>query len=146
MYVKLSNGIPAKFPYSLADLSKDNPNTSFPTPINTDVLAAFDVYPVTATSVPSFDSKTHKVISGITEKNGAWVQTWQIQELPIQIASVNVRIYRNQLLNECDWTQLIDNPLSPDEKMAWQLYRETLRMIPQQLGFPWNVQWPPEPS
>jgi hypothetical protein len=57
-----------------------------------------------------------------------------------------VRNYRNELLSACDWTQLIDSPLDADAKLAWQLYRETLRMVPQQPGFPWNVTWPSVPG
>ncbi len=57
-----------------------------------------------------------------------------------------VREDRNRRLAECDWTQLGDSPLDPDGKGAWALYRETLRMVPQQEGFPWNVQWPPKPG
>ena len=57
-----------------------------------------------------------------------------------------VRTDRNNRLLDCDWTQLADSPLDPDAKLAWQLYRETLRMVPEQAGFPWNVQWPPVPA
>jgi hypothetical protein len=42
--------------------------------------------------------------------------------------------------------QLADSPLSPDDKLAWQFYRETLRMVPEQPGFPWEIQWPPVPG
>ena len=57
-----------------------------------------------------------------------------------------VRTERNKRLADCDWTQLEDSPLSPDGKGAWALYRETLRMVPEQPGFPWNVEWPPQPG
>ena len=58
----------------------------------------------------------------------------------------SVRDDRNKRLADCDWTQLIDSPLDADAKVAWQLYRETLRMVPEQTGFPWNVEWPPVPG
>lgn len=57
-----------------------------------------------------------------------------------------VRAERNALLAKSDWTQLADSPLDADAKLAWQLYRETLRMVPQQPGFPYEIQWPPEPG
>lgn len=57
-----------------------------------------------------------------------------------------LRNERNQRLTDCDWTQLADSPLDPDTKNAWALYREALRMVPQQDGFPNNVTWPPKPT
>ncbi len=52
-----------------------------------------------------------------------------------------MRQIRNAKLAQCDWTQLTDSPLNADAKNAWALYRETLRMVPEQSGFPWTVQW-----
>lgn len=57
-----------------------------------------------------------------------------------------VRAMRNEKLASCDWTQLADSPLDADGKAAWALYRETLRMVPEQTGFPWDVEWPPVPG
>jgi hypothetical protein len=53
---------------------------------------------------------------------------------------------RNKLLAETDWTQVNDAPFDADQKLAWALYRETLRMIPEQPGFPETVNWPPKPQ
>jgi len=53
-----------------------------------------------------------------------------------------IRSQRDQLLKDSDWTQLSDAPV---DKTAWATYRQTLRDIPQQAGFPWNIQWPVEP-
>ena len=50
-----------------------------------------------------------------------------------------IRRSRNQMLSETDWTQLEDSPVN---KTAWATYRQALRDIPAQEGFPWNVQWP----
>jgi hypothetical protein len=60
--------------------------------------------------------------------------------------AADVRQQRNELLTDCDWTQLPDAPLDADAKLAWQLYREALREVPEQAGFPWDVQWPTEPA
>ncbi|WP_285907485.1 tail fiber assembly protein, partial [Pseudodesulfovibrio pelocollis] len=49
---------------------------------------------------------------------------------------------RDRLLAGCDWTQLADAPLSEDERDAWTLYRQELRDVPQQPGFPGVVAWP----
>lgn len=60
--------------------------------------------------------------------------------------AAQIRQERNAKLAECDWTQLSDTPLNPEAKAAWAFYRENLRMVPEQPGFPWNVQWPPQPG
>ena len=42
-----------------------------------------------------------------------------------------VRIERNRLLVESDWTQLSDSPLIEEKKLAWQAYRDSLRDLPE---------------
>lgn len=53
-----------------------------------------------------------------------------------------VRQDRNQKLSECDWTQLAD---STANKEVWATYRQALRDITLQSGFPWSVNWPEKP-
>lgn len=52
------------------------------------------------------------------------------------------RLERNRLLAETDWTQVADAPV---DKAAWATYRQALRDIPQQAGFPETVVWPEKP-
>ena len=54
-----------------------------------------------------------------------------------------VRDDRNKRLADCDWTQLAD---STADKAAWATYRQALRDITSQGGFPWNVTWPVQPG
>jgi hypothetical protein len=56
------------------------------------------------------------------------------------------RARRKQLLTDCDWTDLNDNPLSPDERETWAEYRQALRDISDQPGFPQEIDWPVEPE
>ena len=146
MYLKVNKDNSIKFPYSLAELKKENPNVSFPAKIEEKILSDFNVYAVKETAIPNFDSKTHRVLQEVNSINNTWMQQWSIVELPRERAEANVRALRNKSLTESDWTQLTDSPLSADAKLAWALYRETLRMIPQQAGFPYSVQWPPMPQ
>lgn len=44
-----------------------------------------------------------------------------------------VRIFRNRLLAESDWTQINDSPLSSEKKVEWSSYRQTLRDITETL-------------
>ena len=54
----------------------------------------------------------------------------------------NVREQRATKLAECDWTQVADAPV---DKAAWATYRQALRDVPSQEGFPWTITWPTQP-
>jgi hypothetical protein len=54
----------------------------------------------------------------------------------------SVREDRTKRLAGADWTQLAD---SAADKTAWATYRQALRNIPTQAGFPWTINWPTEP-
>ena len=56
-----------------------------------------------------------------------------------------LREERNRLLTSCDWTQGADSPLDSDQKPAWAAYRQALRDVPEQQGFPYDVIWPTQP-
>lgn len=60
-------------------------------------------------------------------------------------AAESVRSERNQKLTKSDWTQMADSPLSGGQKSDWALYRQSLRDITSQPGFPHDVTWPTEP-
>lgn len=59
--------------------------------------------------------------------------------------SSHARTERNALLSACDWTVLSDAPLTEPEKAAWIEYRQDLRDVPDQAGFPQNIVWPSSP-
>jgi hypothetical protein len=54
----------------------------------------------------------------------------------------NVRATRDAKLAECDWTQVADAPV---DKAVWATYRQALRDITTQEGFPWTITWPDAP-
>ena len=54
-----------------------------------------------------------------------------------------VRTYRDYILTASDWTQVADAPV---DTAAWATYRQALRDIPAQSGFPDNITWPQEPA
>ena len=56
--------------------------------------------------------------------------------------ATGIRNDRNQRLAECDWTQLADSPV---DKSTWATYRQSLRNVPNQSGFPWTINWPTQP-
>ena len=55
----------------------------------------------------------------------------------------NVRQQRNDKLKDSDWTQVIDAPV---DQTAWAAYRQELRDVTAQEGFPWDIQWPEQPK
>lgn len=57
--------------------------------------------------------------------------------------AVQVRAERDKLLTESDWTQVADAPV---DQAAWATYRQALRDVPEQEGFPENVVWPTTPE
>lgn len=67
-------------------------------------------------------------------------------ELPNQssLQDVDVKALRNRLLMASDWTQLPDVPLAT--KAAWATYRQALRDITVQPGYPMAVIWPEVPA
>ena len=61
-------------------------------------------------------------------------------------AVLNVDAIRIDLLYKSDWTQIPNNPLTAEQQAAWANYRQELRDIPQQSGYPFNVDFPVAPT
>ena len=57
-----------------------------------------------------------------------------------------VRRKRDSLISGTDYYILPDYPSTPDGIEAVKAYRQALRDIPEQSGFPRNVEWPSLPS
>lgn len=63
--------------------------------------------------------------------------------LDVQRVARRHRAERDRLLTESDWTQLPDIPETT--QLKWQAYRQALRDITAQPGFPERVEWPTPP-
>lgn len=72
-------------------------------------------------------------------ENGQFIKP----EPDVSAAADSVHAERNAKLATSDWTQVADAPV---DKSAWATYRQALRDITSQSGFPFNVQWPQEPN
>ena len=74
-----------------------------------------------------------------------WIQTNasenEIQKR-VEDKWIEIRDIRNELLSECDWTQLSD--ISIETKNMWSNYRQELRDITNQSS-PFNINWPAKP-
>lgn len=62
---------------------------------------------------------------------------------PIIVTWESIRLTRNRLLDESDYTQVAD---FGGDKLAWTTYRQLLRDIPQTYKTPEEVIWPPKPN
>lgn len=74
-------------------------------------------------------------------ENGQFVTP--VIEIDTAVLAAQVRAQRNALLSASDWTQMVDVPV---DKTVWATYRQALRDVPSQQGFPWDVQWPTQPE
>jgi hypothetical protein len=151
MFAKITNGTVEAFPYGLRELMKDNPNTSFPEVVDDEFFARYDIYPVMPTDIPKpFDDVTQNaVVTNPVLVDGKWVQSWLItkasdREKAQRLGDLaqNARATRDNLLKMSDWTQLLD---APSDNTLWAAYRQQLRDITKQVGFPRKIVWPTSP-
>jgi hypothetical protein len=156
LLVKTSNGQVEQFPYTLVDLRRDNPQTSFPKKIGDAILASYGIFHVMPDAQPDYDNLVQTVVrdpepnnnetavnenTGETYKTGRWVIGYTVENKPQDQAETNVRNKRDRLLSDTDWMALSDNTMSTE--MA--TYRQALRDITSQEGFPYSVTWPTKP-
>lgn len=135
-YVKLST---MEFPRYEGDIRLEHPEI----PANAFVCPS-TYAPVVIEETPAYDWSRYRVAGNIlNNRDGVWYAGWNVEPIPDDIGAARVREQRNKLLAECDWTQLADSPV---DKAAWATYRQALRDVPAQAGFPWEVTWPTKPE
>jgi hypothetical protein len=83
---------------------------------------------------------TDTTVEGVTTTAAQHETTYKATKDAEQAKSV--RQTRSDKLAECDWTQVADAPV---DKAVWATYRQALRDITAQSGFPWTVTWPDAP-
>jgi len=60
-----------------------------------------------------------------------------------------LRDMRDDLLQDCDWTQMPDSPLSDSKKTEWATYRQALRDLPSSYtnsDAVADIVWPTQPN
>lgn len=78
MYALITNGVVEKYPYSIGQLRKDNPQTSFPKNPVDSLLAEYGVFPVVRTDWPEHDPIHQRVQDRAEWRDGQAVQVWDI--------------------------------------------------------------------
>lgn len=78
-----------------------------------------------------------------TEREPTAEEIARLNQQAFDAAWHNLRIERDRLLKDSDWTVLSDTPTST---AAWKAYRQELRDLPANTTDPFNVVWPTPPS
>lgn len=152
MYVKVTNGSVDQFPYTVAQLRRDNPNVSFPKRVPQAALEAYGVFSVSVSDAPSCDERTQKVSRNAAPvlSGGSWSIGWsveaksaeEVQQYDNALAAAN-RKKRDGLIAATDYHALSDVTMSAEMTS----YRQALRDITNHANWP-NLSdddWPTKP-
>lgn len=146
-YARIENNSVVEYPVYERDIRSRFPNTSFTIPFQppSEYVLVFD------SQQPEIDHT--KIIKEGEPKRieDQWKRTWIVEDAPEEMIlertaskSESIRRERDRLLSDSDWTQLSD--ISRSIKTSWKLYRQELRDVTSQEGFPWSVVWPDKPE
>lgn len=143
--------------YTLFDIQQKFPDVSFPVDWNQSTYDFANVDPVITVSAPDIGLYNRAQYDGVQFINGAWKDSWSevpryddpTEQAEFITACLDrewgkVRVQRNQLLTETDYTQLSDTPITLQSKNNFQNYRQALRDITSQQD-PYNITWPTLP-
>lgn len=127
------------------------PNVSIPIPPTQEDLDSLGVDPILEGPQPTTTPYQYVVRSGPTEIKGQWYWVYTAYDMDAEQKEYvtqqqwnAVIATRDSLLQQSDYTQLPDVPLSPVEKQEWATYRQQLRDITNQPD-PFNIIWPVPP-
>lgn len=151
-FIKIDNGTPIGNPISENELRKRFSHISFPKKISQDNITQLDYFILYESEKPTH-SIFEKVVQGkyqlIDEK---WYTSWIIQPMEEnEIIAVtesrknDVRRRRDAMLQQTDWIVTKSNELGDEIPLDWKIYRQSLRDISLQEGFPFEVIWPTKP-
>ena len=104
MYVKLTNDQPEI--YTIGQLRRDNPNTSFPKNIPDERLAEYDVYPVTVLDRPTIETWQRATRNDLpTLVDGVWTLGWTVTDIPATVEMVKAEAGRRIIAICPEWKQ-----------------------------------------
>lgn len=138
-YARISNNV-LQQGYGLDEASFEATKQKYPndTFLEVDSLCAPDTYYFQNGSIIKKPNKPSTSCFW-NDTTFSWVENSQLKEL-------EVKGTRNTLLSGSDWTQIPNNPLTAEQQAAWSNYRQELRDISSQSGYPFNVIWPTPPT
>ena len=154
------------------EIRRSMPNTSLPRVWTADICEFLGIDPVLAAPAPA-PSGEYKVVSrnGVTQDaNGNWVEAYTERDMFSDYtteegvtvtkaeqeqaytarkndeAATAVRAERDKLLASCDWMAIKAFEAGSTLSAEWATYRQALRDVTSQTGFPWEVTWPTQPE
>ena len=87
---------------------------------------------------------------GVEHIEGKWYTKYSVADMDAEAIAAkdaeqakSLRQQRGEKLKDSDWTQVADAPV---DKAAWAVYRQALRDVSGQEGFPWTITWPTQPE
>lgn len=92
--------------------------------------------------------KNNQIINMPSKQDGAAYFDYDIKQWVLDYSTQEniVKLQRDKLLYESDWTQIPNGPLTIEQQESWAVYRQQLRDITSQSGYPFNVIWPTKPE
>jgi len=93
----------------------------------------------------TYDEETNEWVPPVAkpDENAEWDEE-NLEWIPGDVVlAAQARSQRDALLSQSDWTQVPDAPVN---QAAWADYRQALRDVPQQAGFPTEITWPVKPE
>jgi len=161
LFVKLATGTPK----TKVQLRNENKHMSLPESWTDATLESLGVARVQSVSQPSANTTHVPVNDGVEQVDGVWRQKWVMQARFTEYTDANnnvitvqsqadayqqslddteaakVRATRDTLLAETDFYALSDVTMSAE----MTTYRQALRDVPSQAGFPYTITWPDKP-
>jgi hypothetical protein len=143
-----------QYPYTLDMFRNENRNKSLPKFLNNRFLARNHVYPVREDTKPEYTEATQYLVRDDqpTYENETWTVGWTVKDkTPEQIEAdtdmkaSQIRTERDERLAETDWVTIRATDTGEPVDPLWAAYRQSLRDITSQEGFPWTVTWPEKP-
>ena len=150
MHALISNNTVKQYPYTIGNLRRDNPNTSFPKRPSDELLSDWGLQRVAKIDRPNVNH-TKNVNEGTPVLSGdVWTQVWVVSDATAdEVAertkekSASIRTKRDGLLAETDWMALSDVTMSAE----MTTHRQALRDITDHENFPHltDEDWPVKP-
>jgi hypothetical protein len=126
-----------------------HPNTSMPQQLSEELLNEFGADVVLEGPQAQPTRYQTSFSNGVEQLDGKWYTKYSVAEMDADAIAIKdteqakaMREQRGEKLKDSDWTQVADAPV---DKAVWATYRQALRDITAQSGFPWTITWPIEP-
>ena len=154
------------------EIRRSMPNTSLPRVWTADICEFLGIDPVLAAPAPAASGE-YKVVSRngvVQDANNNWVEAYverdmfadYVDEDGVTVtkasqeeaytarkdaeAATAVRAERDKLIDSCDWMAIKAFEGGTGVATEWTTYRQALRDVSAQEGFPNNITWPEKPE